>query len=80
MPASTTRHTTRKSGSASRGIAQPTPGASRIGFRIAYPDAWQDFGPLRVSATGHFENTVTAWEYGTGREWARQGRPIDWSV
>ena len=45
--------------------------------KIGYPDKWKDYTQLEVRRGAYFENQRLATAFGTARNWAKVGKPVD---
>ncbi len=45
--------------------------------KIGYPDKWRDYSKLEAKPAEYAENRKRANEWGSAREWAKVGKPID---
>jgi putative endopeptidase len=45
--------------------------------KIGYPDKWRDYSALQVKPGAFAENLQAANRFGTAREWAKLGKPVD---
>ena len=45
--------------------------------KIGYPDKWRDYSALRVKRGAYAENLLAANRWGTARQWAKLGKPVD---
>lgn len=50
---------------------------ARVVNKVGYPDAWRDYGTLRVDRGSFFENVLAAGRFETHRQLAKIGKPVD---
>jgi endothelin-converting enzyme/putative endopeptidase len=48
-----------------------------IANQVGYPDAWRDYGPLKVSRESYFRNVLAASRFETNRQLDKVGKPLD---
>ena len=57
---------------------------NRMTFKIGYPDTWEDYGSMEVSAgKSYFENIIAAKNWSQQKNYAEVGEPVDkkkWSM